>query len=77
MISIKTVEEIHSIIIKRFGGVDGIRDSSGFESALVRPFQSFEKINLYSNPVYKAAALIESIVVNHPFIDGNKRTGIY
>jgi death-on-curing protein len=45
------------------------------ESALKRPFQSFEGSDLYPDVVEKAAALIESILTNHPFIDGNKRTG--
>ncbi|MGZ5255856.1 MAG: type II toxin-antitoxin system death-on-curing family toxin [Flavitalea sp.] len=52
-----------------------IRDRNGLISALSRPFQSFQGKDLYTSPVQKAAALIESILTNHPFVDGNKRTG--
>ena len=45
------------------------------ESALARPFQSFENQELYPTVILKAAALLESILINHPFIDGNKRVG--
>uniref|UniRef100_UPI0025E8A41E type II toxin-antitoxin system death-on-curing family toxin n=1 Tax=uncultured Flavobacterium sp. TaxID=165435 RepID=UPI0025E8A41E len=45
------------------------------ESALGRPYATFEGIDLYETDVDKAAAILESIVINHPFVDGNKRTG--
>jgi death-on-curing protein len=75
MISIKEVEQIHKILINHFGGSDGIRDLSALESSLTRPFQTFNEKELHQSPISKAAALIESIVINHPFLDGNKRTG--
>jgi death-on-curing protein len=75
MISIKEVGEIHKILIDLFGGSDGIRDLSALESSLSRPFQTFDEKNLHPTPIHKAAALVESIVINHPFVDGNKRTG--
>ncbi|MEO7315095.1 MAG: type II toxin-antitoxin system death-on-curing family toxin [Ginsengibacter sp.] len=75
MISIKEVEEIHKKLIKIFGGSHGIRDLSALDSALARPFQTFDSEELFPTPVSKAASLIESILMNHPFIDGNKRTG--
>jgi death-on-curing protein len=75
MISISQAEHIHSVLIFKFGGVQGIRDKNSLISALARPFQSFEGKDLYSTPLQKAAALIESILSNHPFVDGNKRTG--
>ena len=56
-------------------GSPGIRDEKLLESALSRPFQTFDGKELYSTPIQKAGALFESILVNHPFIDGNKRTG--
>ena len=74
MIELKTVENIHNILIERFGGTSGIRDSGGLESAINRPFQTFDQKELYSTPVEKAAAIFESLISNHPFIDGNKRT---
>ena len=75
MISIKEAEEVHKLVIEMFGGSHGIRDYNALDSALARPFQTFDNRDLYSNTIQKAASLIESILINHPFIDGNKRTG--
>ena len=74
MISVKEVEKIHRVLIDNFGGSHGIRDFGSLESALARPFQSFGNEELYPSPILKAAALLESILINHPFVDGNKRT---
>ena len=46
------------------------------ESAIARPFQTFGGEDLYPSPFDKAAAIGESLIENHPFVDGNKRTGI-
>ena len=59
---------IHAVLIKRYGGSDGLRDIGALESALSRPQSGY-----YKDVVECAAALLESLVVNHPFIDGNKR----
>ena len=75
MIKIEEVLIIHEILIKEFGGSHGIRDRTVLDSAINRPFQSFNQRELYPTPKEKAAAILESIVKNHPFIDGNKRTG--
>jgi death-on-curing protein len=75
MIDIQDVIRIHEILIENFGGRKGIRDRGLLESAISRPFQTFDKVDLYSDPVEKAAALIESVLINHPFVDGNKRIG--
>ena len=75
MIELEEIEEIHKTLIEFFGGSQGTRELSALKSALARPFQTFENKDVYPTPVYKAAALIESILINHPFIDGNKRTG--
>ena len=75
MISVNDVEEIHKLLIDNFGGSHGIRDSSALQSALSRPFQTFEGKELYPTVIAKGAALFESLLFNHPFIDGNKRTG--
>ena len=74
MIEISEVEKIHDILIERFGGAKGIRDKGILESAIGRPFQTFDGKDLYPDPIDKAAAIFESIVSNHPFVDGNKRT---
>jgi len=74
MIPLKEVEHIHKLLINTFGGSHGVRDLSALLSALARPFQTFDNKELYPTPIDKAASLLESIVSNHPFIDGNKRT---
>jgi death on curing protein len=75
VIATKEILTIHSILIDRFGGVHGVRDMLFLESALVRPFQTYDSTDLYSGCLEKAAALVESLLINHPFVDGNKRTG--
>jgi death-on-curing protein len=75
MISLKEVKQIHNLLIKEFGGAPGIRDYGALDAALNRPFATFDLQELYPNPADKAAAIIESILINHPFVDGNKRTG--
>ncbi|WP_425234392.1 type II toxin-antitoxin system death-on-curing family toxin [Ulvibacterium sp.] len=75
MIDLKQALSIHQILIERFGGADGIKDQGGLESALNRPYATFDQRELYPTPVEKAAAVLESILINHPFVDGNKRTG--
>ncbi|MEO5648708.1 MAG: type II toxin-antitoxin system death-on-curing family toxin [Ginsengibacter sp.] len=75
MITVKQSLEIHEILIGKYGGSMGVRDLNGLESALARPFQTFGGEDLYPDFFAKAAAIAESIIINHPFIDGNKRTG--
>ena len=70
MIPFKEVELLHRILIDKFGGSHGIRDKAALESAISRPFQTFDGNDLYPSVFEKAASLIESILVNHPFIDG-------
>jgi len=74
MILVKEVLQIHELLINGFGGSSGIRDLAGLESSLKRPFQTFDGVELYPSPIQKAAALLESLLMNHPFMDGNKRT---
>jgi death on curing protein len=75
MITVKEAIQIHGILIEQFGGKSGVRDLGALESAINRPYATFNRIELYPNPIEKAMAIIESVVVNHPFIDGNKRAG--
>ena len=56
-------------LIERYGGAPGIRDVGALESALHRPQTGY-----YDTIIHEAAALLESLVQNHPFVDGNKRT---
>jgi death-on-curing protein len=75
MIDSKEVLTIHEILIEKFGGSKGVRDINVLLSALNRPFATFDGEELHKTINEKAAALIESLVKNHAFIDGNKRTG--
>jgi death-on-curing protein len=75
MISIQETVYIHNLLIKTFGGSSGVRDFQALESALSRPFQTFDNVELYPSIIEKAASLLESLLANHPFVDGNKRTG--
>ena len=74
MIELRDALNIHDILIDKFGGSKGVRDQGSLESALHRPFATFDNQELYPSPTEKAAAVFESILINHPFIDGNKRT---
>ncbi len=76
MIIIDEVFELHEKSILDYGGSRGLRDIGLLQSALARPFQTFGGEDLYPTIFEKAAALGESLIVNHPFIDGNKRTGM-
>ncbi len=67
---------LHYRIIERTGGRHGVRDVRLLESALARPFAAFDGHELYPDVYLKAAVLAVGIIKNHPFIDGNKRTGI-
>ena len=70
-----TIEEviaIHDLSVREFGGVLGLRDMGALESALLRP-----QMGYYDGLIEEAAALMESLAMNHPFVDGNKRTAFY
>lgn len=57
-------------------GSKGIRDTNLFKSALYEPMQTFDKKDLYSDIITKAACYLRSFAMNHPFYDGNKRTAL-
>ena len=63
-------------IIKVTGGSLGLRDIGLLESAINRPKATFGGKDLYPKPLAKAAALFHSMILNHPFLDGNKRTSL-
>lgn len=68
---------MHAVAIGAFGGSPGIRDRGMLESALAHPLSTFGGSNLLDSPFKRAAALAESLVLNHGFVDGNKRTAMY
>lgn len=67
---------IHEWVIAETGGVHGITNPGGLESALARPFTTFGGVELFPDLVSKVAALIHSLIAFHPFADGNKRTAL-
>jgi death on curing protein len=67
---------IHARLITETGGSHGLRDLAALEAAVARPRATFGGADLYPDVHVKAAALMESLVCNHPFVDGNKRTGV-
>jgi death-on-curing protein len=67
---------IHARLIEETGGSHGVRDLGSLEAAVARPRATFDGEELYPDLFHKAAALLESLINNHPFVDGNKRTGI-
>lgn len=75
MILVKDILQVHQFSINKYGGSNGVREMGSLESAISRPFQTFGGEDLYSTIFEKAAALGESLIVNHPFVDDNKRTG--
>lgn len=75
-LSLEEVLFIHDQAVKRFGGSFGVREMHLLESALSRPQASFDGQDLYESIFDKAAALMHSLLKNHPFVDGNKRTSL-
>ena len=75
-ISLDIVIAIHDDMVEKYGGNSGIRDLGLIQSAIARPQSSFQGEDLYANIFDKAAALFHSIIFNHAFIDGNKRTAM-
>jgi len=71
-LSVDEVLAIHERLIEKFGGAPGIRDPGLLESALFRPQTGY-----YEGLVEMATALFESLILNHPFIDGNKRVAFF
>ena len=70
------VIEIHNDQIKRYGGHHGIRDINLLKSAIAMPAAGFGEDYLHTDIYEMAAAYLYHIIRNHPFIDGNKRTGV-
>jgi death-on-curing protein len=74
-LTLEEVLELHRLVLEQSGGLDGVRDLGGLESALAQPQMTFGGQDLYPSLAEKAAALGFSLVCNHPFVDGNKRIG--
>lgn len=74
-LELSEVIAVHEYLLDLFGGSEGVRDVNLLESALAQPRQTFDGKDLYRTPAEKAARYAFGIVNNHPFVDGNKRTG--
>jgi death on curing protein len=74
-LTVGEVLEIYDRVMKQSGAFVGIRDFGGLDSAVAQPRMTFDGEELYSTVVDKASALCFSLIQNHPFVDGNKRTG--
>jgi len=74
-LTVEQVLRIHTRSIEQSGGDAGVRDLGMLESAVAQPRASFRGEDLYPKLADKAAALAFSLIMNHPFTDGNKRTG--
>lgn len=72
--TVRQILLLHERMIQQFGGSTGIRDIEALESTLGRPFATFGGDDLYPDFFMKVGAFIQSVVKNHPFLDGNKRT---
>jgi death on curing protein len=67
-LTVADVLGIYTVLMERYGGDSGIRDPGALESTIFRPMTGY-----YTDTISEAAALMESLAINHPFIDGNKR----
>lgn len=79
MIKYPTLSEVifaHDDLIGKYGGALGIRDDGLLESAVFRCQATFGGVDLYRTIFEKAAAILHSVIFDHPFVDGNKRTAV-
>ena len=67
-LTVADVLGMHTILMQRYGGAGGVRDPGALEAALFRPQTGY-----YDDIIAEAAALLESLAINHPFVDDNKR----
>ena len=75
-ISLEELAVIHERVVEETGGVHGIMNPGGLESAIARPFTTFGGKQLFPDLLSKVATLIHSLIAFHPFVDGNKRTAL-
>jgi death-on-curing protein len=76
-LSVEQVRALHADQVRVYGGATGLRDKGALESALARPAMTFGGEDLYDDLASKASALMHSLVLNHPFLDGNKRVAAH
>jgi death-on-curing protein len=67
---------LHDLVLARFGGAEGIRDRGALDAALARPWLGFGGQCVASTSSERAAYVMDGVISSHPFVDGNKRTGV-
>ncbi len=75
--TVENVLFLHTVAVEAFGGSEGVRDLESLRAAVARPWGSSFGQDHFPTPFDKAAALAESLIWRHPFVDGNKRTAMY
>lgn len=75
-IGVDVAVAVHDMQIRRHGGMPGVRDMDTLEACLAQPWAGFGNLEFYPSPEEKAARLAYEIITQHPFLDGNKRTGL-
>lgn len=75
-LTLEEVVVIHDVVVKKTGGSYGVRDPALLQAAVSRPQASFGGVDFYDSVWVKAAVLMQGIIQNYPFVDGNKRTGV-
>jgi death on curing protein len=76
-LDVEQLLELHREQLGRYGGLGGLRDRGSLEAAAARPAMTFGGEDLYAEVPDKAAALMHSLALNHPFLDGNKRVAVH
>lgn len=76
LIGLAELTWLHDLAIAEFGGAPGIRDQGMLESALARPVAGFAGTPAFPEPFDRAGALVEALILDHGFVDGNKRTAV-
>ena len=74
-LSLAEVLDLHRLVISQAGGAERVLNLGALESAIAQPRVTFEGRDLHPSIADKAAALCHSLILNHPFLDGNKRVG--
>ena len=77
ILSKEQIISLHAQLIEETGGDSGLRDEGLLDSALSAPFQAFGNVELFPSIQQKAARLGYGLIMNHPFVDGNKRIGAH
>lgn len=75
-LSFDQIVRLHETLLEEFGGASGSRDRGAVEAAIARPAMIFGGEDLYPDAAAKAGAMMHSLVMNHPFVDGDKRTSV-